>query len=177
VKFNRNTQRNKAVITLVGLVLWWSALFPEICTALDAYIVYDRKNHQEKERFLAALPKELTHKSYNISRLNGGDYSEKQKILIKFKKASVVVFIFDGPMKALSGSTLNSDLIIVQSLLPSVKSKARTLYVLSQDMDSAQLEQQLRTLHRTAEVVRVKEETIDIITAAALLTAKISNQQ
>ena len=174
---NRITLQHKAVTFVFALVLCWSVMAPEICTALDAYVVYSGKNHQEKERFLAALPKELSRKSYNIARLNGGDYSEKQKTLAKFKNASVVVFLLDEPMMALRGSTLSSDLIIVQSLMTSVKSEARTLYVLSQDMDSAQLEEQLKILHRTADVVRVKEKTLPVIAAASLVTAKILKPQ
>ena len=177
MKFNRHTQRHKAVTTIVGLVLCWCVMAPEICTALDAYVVYSGKDYQDKEIFMATLSKDFSLKSYNIDLLTVGDYSQKQKALAKFKKASAIVFLFDEPMKVLSGSTLSPDLIIVQSIMTSVKSKTRTLYVLSQDMDSAQLEQQLKVLRRTAEIVRVKEKTLDVIAAASLLTAKILKPQ
>ena len=177
MKCTRNTQRHKVVTTIAGLVLAWCLIAPEICTALDAYVVYSGKDYEKKEGFLAELPKEFSVKSYNVDRLVGGDYSQKQKALVRLKQASVVVFLLDEPMKTLSGSTLSPDLIVVQSLMTSVKSEARTLYVLSQDMDSAQLEQQLKTLRRTAEVVRVKEKTLDVFVAASLLTAKILKRQ
>ena len=174
---NRITLQHKAVTFVFALVLCWSVMAPEICTAMDAYVVYSGKNYQEKESFLAALPKEFSVKSYNVDRLNAGDYSEKQKALTKFENASAIVFLLDEPMKLFSGSTLSRDLIIVQSIMTSVKSEARTLYVLSQDMDSAQLEQQLKILHRTASVVRVKEKTLSVIAAASLVTAKILKPQ
>ena len=173
----RNIQRHKAVTTIAGLVLCWSILAPDICTALDTYVVYSGKNSQEKLSFLAKLPKEFSVKSYNVDRLNVGDYSEKQKALSKFKNASAIVFLLDEPMKILSGSTLSRDLIIVQSIMTSVKSEARTFYVVSQNMDSTQLEQQLKILHRTASVVRVKEKTLPVIAAASLVTAKILKPQ
>ena len=173
----RNTQRHKAVTTIAGLVLCWCVMAPEICTALDAYVVYGGKNYQEKESFLAALSKDFSVKTYNVDRLNEGDYSEKQKALTKFENASAIVFLFDEPMKLFGGSPLSPDLIIVQSIMTSVKSEARTLYVLSQDMDSAQLEEQLKILHRTADVVRVKEKTLSVIAAASLVTAKLLKSQ
>ena len=174
---NRITLQHKAVTFVFALVLCWSVMAPEICTAMDAYVVYSGKNYQEKESFLAALSKDFSVETYNVDRLNAGDYSEKQKVLSKFKKASAIVFLLDEPMKALSGSTLSRDLIIVQSIMTSVKSEARIVYVLSQGMDSAQLEQQLKILHRTASVVRVKEKTLPVIAAASLVTAKILKPQ
>ncbi len=173
MQFTRNIQRTKDTVTIIGLVMCLCVMAPEICTALDVYVVYSGKDNKKKEIFLSGLSKEFSAKSFNVDRLRGGDYSQKQKALAKFKNASVVVFLFDEPMKALGRSTLSSDLIIVKSLLTGVMSETRTLYVFSQDMDSTQLEQELKSLHRTAEVVRVKEKTLDLMVAASLLTAKI----
>lgn len=190
MKFNRNTPRNKAVTTIAGLVLCWSVLAPEICTALDAYVIYSGKNYQEKESFLATLPKEFSVKSYNADLLAVADYSGKQKALTKFQRASVIVILLDEPMQLLRGATVKSNLVIVQSVMTSVKSEARTLYVLSQGTDFAQLGGKLKTLTainqenfpnkkelQGADLVLVEEKTLHVMAAASLATATILKPQ
>ena len=80
-------------------------------------------------------------------------------------------------MQLFKGSTLSRDLVIVESIMTGVTSIGRTLYVLSQGMDSAHLEQRLKILHRTAGVVRVKQNTLPVMEAASLLTARILKPQ
>ena len=189
MKCNRIALRHKALIFTLGLTLCLNAMAPRICAALDAYVLYSGKNSQEKLSFLATLPKEVSVKSYNVDRLSVGDYSERQKALSKFKKASAVVLLLDEPMKVLGDTTLSRDLIIVQSLMTSVKSDGRTLYVLSQDMDFAQLGKHLKILNmenqenlqkkelQAVDIVLVNEKTLHVIAAASLVTANFLNPQ
>lgn len=217
--FNRITQQYKAVTVILGLVLSWSVMNPEICAAEprksaleqqeledvheaasvavqreaalpptrwevkhetnteEVYVVYSGKDSQEKQRFLDAFPPEFTVKSYNVDRLRAGDYPEKQKALTMFQNAIVIVFLSDEPMQLFKGSTLSRDLVIVESIMTGVTSIGRTLYVLSQDMDSDHLEKQLKILHRTAGLVRIKENTLPVAEMASLLTARILKPQ
>lgn len=77
-----------------------------------------------------------------------------------------------------------------QSLMTSVMSEAMTLYVLSQDMDFAQLGEKLKILNvvnqenfpnkkelQAADVVLVEEKTLPVIAAASLVTATILKPQ
>lgn len=190
MKFNRNTQRHKAVTTIAGLVLCWSLMAPEICTALDAFVVYSGKNYQEKESFLATLPKEFSAKSYNADLLAVADYSGKQKALTKIQRASVIVILLDEPMLLLKGATVKSNLVIVQSVMTSMKSEVKTLYVLAQGTDFAQLGEKLKIVNvvnqenfpnkkelQDADVVLVEGKTLHVIAAASLATATILKPQ
>ena len=180
-------ERNKAGMLVLGLMLLGGMLAPSIATAVDAYVLYDGKGKKEKKAFLASLPESLSVKSYNVDLLAVADYSGKQKALAKFQKASVVVILLDGPMKVLKGSTVKKDLVIVNSVMATVKSDTWRLYVVPKGAKISKIGKRLKTLEASkADALQKMEDLepvdvvlvdgVDPLQAGAIVTGTILGQ-
>lgn len=179
---------NKAYMLIAGGTLLWGLVAPSTASAVDAYVLYDGKSKKEKKTFLAALPKALSVKSYNVDLLAVADYSGKQKAISKFQKASVVVILLDGPMKVLKGSTVKKDLIIVNSKMATVKSDSWRLHVLAKGTDISKIGKRLKTLEASKTDALQKFENLepvdvvlvdgdlDLLQAGAIVTETILGQ-
>lgn len=177
------------LVTLLSLMLW-GGLFAQVTWAgLDAYIVYAGKSKAEKKQLLKDLPDDLSVKAYNVDLLAVADYSGKQKVMAKIQRAALIVILHDGPMEILKGFTVKPNLIIVKSLLKTVQSKERTLYVLSKGTDLANLGKRVKTLEATgrgqlqdakalesADAVVVDESALDILKALSVLMGTVLSE-
>lgn len=155
-------------------------------TKVEVYVVYSGKNYSEKEEFLDKLADEVSAKSFNVDRLGIEDYTERQKASARFQRVPMVIFLLDEPMKIFRGLRLSRDLLVVQSVMKTVKSDARTIYVLNKGRDFSHLGKNLRSLKvsdpanlREIEaldgvgVVLVEGENLNVIHAASLVASTI----
>lgn len=185
---NKSIKRKRVIIFVIGFMLCWSMMVPEIWAGVDAYVLYDGKSKSEKTKFLENLPKAIAVKSYNVDLLAVADYSGKQKALAKFQKASVVVILFDGPMKVLKGSTVKKDLVIVNSVMATVKSSTWRVYVVAKGADISKIGKRLKTLEASNPEALQKiedlepvdavlvDEGLDLLQAGAVVTGTILGQ-
>lgn len=173
---------------VLGLTLCWTLMTPATSAAVDVYILYDGKSKQTKTTFLEWLHDAISVKSYNVDLLAVADYSGKQKVLTKFNRAKVIVILLDGPMKILEGALLKKGLVIVQSVLGTVKSKKWTLYVLRKGDDLSKIGKGRKTLEATTvEQLQKVEElkplgvilgggALDPVQAGSIVTETLATQ-
>lgn len=172
--------------TRVALAL--NILYGTLCTSvfagnIDIYIAYSGKNKETMKTLKQAFQSHLTVKSYNVDLLALADYSGKQKAVAKLEYADLIVIISDAAMESLSGTSLNTDLLVLQSLKETVTSSKVNLHILKKGTN---LDRQLKThavssendlndisLLRSFDILVVDETSIDIHKGVALVAAKL----
>lgn len=133
------------VLTAAALVVV-SGLFVSLAQAadVDLYLVYSGKSKKLKIAVKKAIPDGFNVKTYNVNLLVLADYSGVQKAASKIAKAKVVIMLQDETMAALKGSTLTYDLLVVNSVKTTVKSKKKILYVVDPKADTSGLDAKLK---------------------------------
>lgn len=177
----------RAVAATLGVLLIF-CFVPSMALSLDVYVVYSGKGKKEKDQLIKSLPKDFSVKVYNADLLAIADYSGKQKAIAKLGKAQIVVVLQDTPMKILKGSEVTSDLLVVGSLMKTVKSNKKLLYVVAKGTDLSSLKGKVRTLivsgerdledlrrFRSLEVVIVDRGSLDFFKAVSMIVDIILN--
>ncbi|MFQ5564442.1 MAG: hypothetical protein ACE5FO_12845 [Parvularculaceae bacterium] len=77
---------------------------PAPSIAADIYFVYSGKDRELLKQITRRVPASLSVKSYNIDLLALADYSGKQKVTAKLKRADFVVFVNDRARKPFESS-------------------------------------------------------------------------
>jgi hypothetical protein len=149
---------------------------------IDVYLLYRKSSKEAKTQLLAALPKEMVVKTYNVSLLALANFEEKKKVIAEIERARAIVVLSDFPMEVLKGYQLNAGLLIINSVKKTVKSDAWTLYLLAKGTDlsafnqekllEAAREEDLHDIKRRLlplGVVLVNEKTLGIYKAASMI--------
>ena len=169
---------------VLGLNILLGALFSSVFAEdFDIYIVYSGKSKGTMKTLKQAFQSGLMVKSYNVDLLVLADYSGKQKVVAKLERANLIVIISDAAMESLSGTSLNTDLMVLQSLKETVTSSKVNLRIVKKGTN---LDHQLKThgvssendlndisLLRSFDVLVVDEKSIDIHKVVALVAAKL----
>lgn len=172
------------VVPLIAAIVGFCA---ESAFGQDVYVAYAGKDKSLKNALTEALSKDLRIKTYNVDLLGIADYSGVQKAAAKLSRAKVVVLLRDGPSDMLKGSTIDAEIVIVNSLKRSVKSSAGTVYVLGNSLDTPRISadltrvdiasrEDLENLSSLApgNVFVVDESNISTNEAAAIIAKKLS---
>jgi len=125
-------------------------------------------------------------KAYNVDLLAVSDYSGKQKVLAKFSGARLVVILRDASMLILDGSTVNTRLMIVNSVKKTVRSDESMVYVVTKGTDLTNLGRIAQPLTasrpgdltdareiRASNVVVVDEAGLGFFKAVSLIAEKV----
>jgi len=172
----------------IRVALALNILCGALCTSvfagnIDIYIAYSGKNKETMKTLKQAFQSHLTVKSYNVDLLALADYTGKQKAIAKLESADLIVIISDAAMESLSGTSLNTDLLVLQSLKATVTSSKVDLRIVKKGTN---LDRQLKThavasendlndisLLHSFDVLVVDETSIDIHKGVALVAAKL----
>ena len=170
----------------VGLCLWMWLVPAAMAEGVDVYVIYSRKNKEEKNRLVNAIGQGLSVKTYNADLLVVADYSAQQKAIAKFGRAQLVVLLPGSPMRALKGSTIRAPLLVAENVEKTVKSDEWILYVVATGTNLTPLGDEPKVLEvaregdltnaaaiRAATVVRVDEATIPVARVISLITDQI----
>ena len=168
----------------LGLNILCGALCTSVFAGnIDIYIAYSGKNKKTMKTLKQAFQSNLTVKSYNVDLLVLADYSGKQKAIARLERANLIVIISDAAMESLSGTSLNTDLLILQSLKETVTSGKVDLRIVKKGTN---LDRRLKphavssendlndiSLLRSFDVLVVDEKSVDINKVVALVAAKL----
>jgi hypothetical protein len=159
----------------------------EGASAQDIYVAYAGKDKKVKNALTDILSKDLQIKTYNVDLLGIADYSGVQKAAAKLSRAKVVVLLHDGPSDMLKGSTIDAEVVIVNSLKRSVKSRAGALYVLGKTSDTSRISSDMnrvdisskkdlidRSEMKPGDVFVVDETSISMNEVAAIIATSLS---
>lgn len=101
----------------------------------EVYVVYAGKGNLGKNKLMAALPKNISAKAFNINFLAFADYSGKQKMVTRLNRSKMVIFMSDIPMLLLKNARITTNLLITQSSKQTIRSKVWTLHVLEEGLE------------------------------------------
>ena len=128
----------------------------------DVYLVYAGRNRELKKAIIEGISRDFSVKTYNTSLLGLADYSGIQKVVGKISEARVVVMLLDTTMDAFKGSTIRTDLIVVNSVRATIKAENKVLYIVDTNADITELGKGLKT-SRISSISDLKNLEADVI--------------
>lgn len=160
------------IITITITIFFLGLLTPVVnAAATDVYLVYAGKNRKLKAEIFGELSGPFSVKTYNVGLLGLADYSGVQKVVSKISKAKTVVLLYDTAAEAFKGSTIKTDLILVNSVKTNLKSQKKIFYIIDSRTDISKIGKELKTsiissiadlTDTDADVLIIDESTIKI---------------
>ena len=160
-------------ILTITITIFLLGLFTPVVDAAvaDVYLVYSGKNRKLKKDIIEGLSGDFSVKAYNVGLLGLADYSGVQKVVSKISKAKMVMMLHDTAAEAFKGSTIKTDLIVVNSVNTALKSQKKIFYIIDTKTDISKIGKELKTsiissiadlTDTVADVLIIDESTIKI---------------
>jgi hypothetical protein len=131
--FVRYTARpHQQLLALVAFAIFSITFVSPCLAATDVYVVFSgSESNALKKAVSASLKKALKVKTYNVDMLALADYSGKQKVIAKFSRATVVVFLGDRPLNELKGASFGAHMVITSGAGDDLSTDKIKVYAIS----------------------------------------------